>query len=494
LGWSSRDEGGRWQPAYAVPLPSGGVFSIPDTQRGIEAQRSQVVLVDVSVPESAPAGSYSGSIAVEADGAGKVALPVRLDVFDFALPDECRFRVELNAYAVPGPLLDYQRLVHDHRLTFNPWRLEPKVSGRGKAAVVEWKDYDRLAGPLLSGEAFRGSRRAGVPLPCMYLPFADDWPCPLTRETYAYPGRWPGRGEGRDAIDEHYASAPYLGDGLSPEYKETFLAVEEQFVAHFRERGWTRTEMQCFFGGKATHRIEFGANRWWTTDEPYHWPDWLACQFFGGLWCEGRRAAGADPARWAVRFDISRPMWQGRVLDGIADVVYYGGFAGARAYRRCRDLARDTGVRVMTYGSVSRTGASNVDCATMLADIWLHGGDGALPWQTLGNDGSLDRNENVDGAALLVPGGRFRRPVVADLRVKALREGEELGEYLAILADRRYLSREQIAAAIAKVAPTHAERAAGASADDADALRFGGWKAWQLVELKRAIAERIEGR
>lgn len=76
---------------------------------------------------------------------------------------------------------------------------------------------------------------------------------------------------------------------------------------HFQEKGWNKTEFQFFFGEKKTHRIDFGTNMWWTTDEPYHLEDWVALQFFAGLWQQGRRLLGHSDVRWSVRADISRP-------------------------------------------------------------------------------------------------------------------------------------------------------------------------------------------
>src|SRR5262249_23621075 len=149
--------------------------------------------------------------------------------------------------------------------------------------------YDAAVGPLLSGDAFKGNRRAGIPTPVMYLPFEDSWPTPLNVSTYRYLGRWPVQGDPLVALVEHYLTAPYIGDALSKDYKDAFFAVQRQFVEHFDEHGWRRTEMQLFYGGKNTHRLVYGMNTWWTTDEPYFWDDWLALQFFAQQWVQGRR-------------------------------------------------------------------------------------------------------------------------------------------------------------------------------------------------------------
>jgi hypothetical protein len=412
-------------------------------------------------------------------------------VYDFALPDELSFWPELNAYQIPANLLDFHRLAHQHRLAFNPWVVRPRLEGTGGAIRVQWNEYDKAVGPLLSGEAFSLNRRAGVPTPVMYLPFIDSWPTPLSTETYRYTGHWPGRGESSASLIDHYMTAPYIGDALSQSYKDAFLAVQKQFVEHFADRGWNRTEMQLFFGGKISHRIDYGINMWWTTDEPYHWNDWLALQFFGNLWAEGRRALGANRSIWSVRADLSRPMWTGRVLDTIVDHVYWSGFTDPRSHQRAEWLSEHTGSGIRAYGSVNPATESHTQSVSVLLQGWLHGADAWLPWQTLGDDASLDVADNVAGAALLVPGTRFNLPVVGDMRLKALRDGQQIIEYLVILSERHHLQREQVRAMLDDALRLTARTAPGTTQDDAGAARFSTLDVWRIAELRRALAERI---
>ncbi|MEO2003455.1 MAG: hypothetical protein ABGY41_05105, partial [Candidatus Poribacteria bacterium] len=111
------------------------------------------------------------------------------------------------------------------------------------------------------------------------------------------------------------------------------------------------------------------------------------------------------------------------------DTVYYGAgaFSSQRDFRRTEILARDTGLNVMTYASVNRDTEDNSRTVEWVLDAWLHGADGVLPWQTLGNDDALDSGDRSIGGgnALLVPGTRFGVPVVADSRLKALRDGQQ---------------------------------------------------------------------
>ncbi|MFH1268659.1 MAG: hypothetical protein ABIK89_23280, partial [Planctomycetota bacterium] len=262
-----------------------------------------------------------------------------------------------------------------------------------------------------------------------------------------------------------------------------------------RKMSYTRTEMQCFYGGKVTHRTDYGGNMWWTTDEPYHWDDWLALQYFCWLWTDGRTRAGGNASRWTARADISRPQWQGLVLDRIVDEVYYGagGFASPAMVRRCRILAQDTGLNVRAYGGANRDTQSNTQSVTAVLDAWTDGADAYLPWQTLGSDKALDQGDRgaFGGAALLVPGDRFRLPVVADMRLKAFRDGQQLIEYLVLISRRHKLNREQMKFMLHAAVRLDATTRPAARLDDADSTQFPALSPWQLTQLRRHLAELI---
>jgi len=491
--WYAQNRDGAWQPAYSIPLKPDATLEIPDPKRGLGKQTNQTFYADIYIPKTARPGLYRGGLEVVAEGREPVVVPVEIEVLDFVLPDRLTFWPELNAYHIPRNAHDYYRLAHQHRCVANFWRWQPPLRGSGRNIQIVWDRYDRQVGPLLTGEAFKDNRRAGVPVRVMYLPFEDSWPTPLSKKTYDYQGYWPRRGDDKKWIIEHYLKAPYIADGLSQDYKDAFLAVQRQFIAHFRQKGYDKTEMQCFFGGKNTHRIRYGSNMWWTTDEPYHWDDWLALQFFCRMWTRGR--GDADKATWAMRADISRPQWQDRVLDGIVDVVYFGAgaFSSPAMVRRCRILAQQTGLTIRTYGSANRDTESNTRSVAWLLSAWLNGAQAALPWQTLGSDRALDVNDRGAGGgnALLVPGDRFGLPVVADMRLKALRDGQQLVEYLAELARRRGLRREQLRAMVARAVGLRGTVRAGASLENAEAARFATLDAWQIAGLRRKLAELI---
>jgi hypothetical protein len=499
--WLSKNENKAWQPAYCVPLPAEGELTVPDPDRKFPEQRVQTVYVDLYVPKNARAGTYTGAIAVSAADA-KTLLPITLTVHDFDMPDKLAFWPQLNAYGIPKGTseIEVYRLAHQHRNVFFRRDYTPSVSGSGKDIKVDWTDYDAKVGPLLSGEAFIENRRSKVPIEALALPFRDYWPTQLTPETYAYQGDFTRKASTNNdeyrkllkLINDHYQTAPYIGDGLSQEYKDAFVAVQKQFIDHFREKGWNQTEFQCLFMGKNTHRIRYNVNMWWTTDEPYHWDDWLALQFFAKLWTENR---GTDNAsRWPFRADISRPQWQGTILNGIVDNIYFGTGSNAdpASMRRCQDLCRTGNIDLRFYGGANAVDRSNTESLSWIVLSWAKGGNAALPWSAIGGSGSLDVNERKGhGNTLIVPGDRFGVPVVADIRLKSFRDGEQIIEYLTIFAQRYHLTRQQAAAIMLKLVPISAGVDAGAGADNADALHLTNLKDWQIEALKRALATKI---
>ena len=450
--WCAKTKQGRWQPAYALPInkrDKRGVVHLEDAKQRIPKLKNHTFYVDLYIKKNAPPGIHHGLIQVEDQHKNLLMkIPITLDIKGLSLPDRLSFLPEMNAYRIPRHVHDYYRLAHEHRCVANFWTFRPRVSGSGEDIKVDWKQYDRIAGPLLSGKAFADCRRKNVPVDVMYLPFIDNWPTELNPSTYRYKGHWPGRGESRNYITAHYLHAPYIGDGLSRGYKTAFAAVQKQFFEHFKKKGWNQTEMQLFFGGKNTHRIDYGANLWWTTDEPYHWDDWLALQFFNGLWTKGRIERRENAALWPARADISRPQWQGRVLEGVTDVVYYGGFSSKAQCQRARIIKEETGVKVRAYGSAGSPDKPGTQTFLILVNAWLDGADAFLPWQTLGTEQSLDKQESCEGNALFVPGKRFGLNVVGDLRLKAFRNGQQFIEYLVMLQKKYKLTREQIKLAI----------------------------------------------
>ncbi len=458
LEWPVNDGG--WWPEYAVPVR--GRFTVPWPRGRVPGARWQPLVCDLYVPKGARPGVYRGQVTVTGDGA-RVVVPVTLTVHRFTMPDVCSFEVDFNCY---GPVYndadwekylaverEYYRACHKHRVTLNPlpysqsgkvyrgWAPEISTAG-GRVQVTSWARYDQHYGPYLDGSAFEGYR-AGVPISHMYLPLHENWPLPIDQH-YAFrtsEKRYP------QMIFEHARLAPPIEQAFDEAFKRGFQDAARAFVEHFRQHGWTRTELQCYMNNKHFYKDPKRGGRgtsWWCLDEPMCTDDFLAVRFFGQLFKAAVR--GAAPVRPIYRGDISRPEWQRHFLDGLTDLECVSS-ALWRYKRRLMDMQRRWGVKFWHYGTANRVRDSNLSAEAWALRAYLYGADGILPWNVIGGSGALDRPSQT---ALLVPGDRFGSggPVVS-LRVKAFRRGQQDVELLAAVAKKRGWRREQVAAAVA---------------------------------------------
>lgn len=63
----------------------------------------QPIWLTVAIPEDAPAGAYTSAVHIRAEGLGEISMPVRVDVWDFALPT----RISLpNVFSLSSQLVD----------------------------------------------------------------------------------------------------------------------------------------------------------------------------------------------------------------------------------------------------------------------------------------------------------------------------------------------------------------------------------------------------
>ncbi|HET7785480.1 MAG TPA: glycoside hydrolase domain-containing protein [Myxococcales bacterium] len=131
----------------------------------VPAGESRAVLVDIHVPETAPAGTYSGTLSVQ--GGATAQVPVTLEVWDFAIPSTSTLRTSFDM-AWNGPCMGhgdgscsnvtaeqqlrarYIQAALDNRISINRPTYTAPVNGTGSGS---WADYDLYAGPFLSGTA-----------------------------------------------------------------------------------------------------------------------------------------------------------------------------------------------------------------------------------------------------------------------------------------------------------------------------------------------------
>lgn len=501
--WYVRD--GAWFPEICVPLTKP--FDIPAADNAVPNQRNQSVFVEFLIPRTVPAGRYRSVLTVAAEGVTPVRVPLTLTVNPLTLPDTLSFEVSLNTYGTLGGPFDlndrtaeyrrlereYHRMAHEHRATLAilgyshsgnvSTNYAPPLAGEGAAMRVrDWSLWDQQFGPYLDGSAFADLPRKGVPLTHFYLPFHEAWPGDIRAHyhyqptTTAYPAN----------ITEHALHAPPIEQAFDKEYADSFIAVAKQFAAHFREKGWTRTQFQFYQNDKNYYKDPKMGGRgtsWWLLDEPNFRDDWLALAYFARLFHAG--VQGMPGISMPFREDISRPQWQRDYLDGLVDVMVVSGELYAKG-PLLRDVQERWGVRYWNYGAANAIRRSNVEAEGWAVRAWLAGADGIVPWQSVGTDENYTRAEET---ALLLPGKRFGiAGPVASLRLKALRRAQQDAEYLVLAAAARHWDRAQMGAALRTLLPNKGTFAQS-HAEDAGSYRFEGLRAADFAAMRRALAE-----
>jgi Domain of unknown function (DUF4091) len=278
---------------------------------------------------------------------------------------------------------------------------------------------------------------------------------------------------------------------------------------HFRARGWTETLFQGFLNNK----VDFKRRGWsrgsspWLLDEPASFQDYWALNYFARAFHEGiNQAAGSRAAspgssspwpRMVFRADISRPQWRRDSLDGLLDYHVVGG--AVREYPRLVfDRKRALGEIVLEYGSTNPIEGSNLQPVGWCLDAWALGTDGIIPWQTIGNDDSWER---ADELSLFYPGrprgqagaGKPGPGVIPSIRLKAYRRGQQDVEYLTLWAllhkEPRWAVGRQVRAALNLAGTRHGT---GLDvAEDAGRIDYARLRPQDLWALRVRIGEAL---
>ncbi len=462
--------GGPWHPDALIPL--AGRLELPSKDNPVPGQRVQPVWVDISIPRDAAPGRHTGRLAVRAGEQLNREITIEIEVLPLTLPDTLNFVVDLNAYGGvnsgynvsrgTGPyralVRAYHRLAHLNRTNLNvlgyshSGSVEPDYSpplqGQGaETRVASWDDWDAHFGPLVDGSAFSDLPRAGVPVTNLYLNFFENWPSDLRADykwnDYPKPATTE---EYRALIARHGLEAGLIEEGFSQTYQDRFSAVARQFAEHFRERGWTATSYQVYFNNKYFYKDPAQGARgvsWWLLDEPNHRDDIRALSFFGNLAKRWLSEYPDVPIVW--RTDISYVDFQRDLLAGQIDL----NCTSKRFFAKNRYLMdnRDRfGRAFWHYASTNHPRESNVAMRAWCWRVWVAGGEGLVPWNTIRGSESWERAEPL---TVFYPGSKFGKlEPYASMRVKAFRRGQQDVEYLILLAAKEGWDREAVSHAV----------------------------------------------
>ena len=448
-------------------------FSIPATDEKLDGQKYSSLLAEVWVPHDADPGLHVGTLELKQ---GDETLPIRikLEVWDFMLPDHLSFIPQMNAYGrVPEPEheMPYYMLSHLHRTCLNilPYYWSGNIADdrapEWDGEKFNWEEFDKRFGPLLDGSAFRDQPRLEVPMEAFYLPLNENWPL---------------------EIEDGFTGGYWVEEAIKPGYWQKFTEVSRRLADHIQDKQWTDTMFEFYLNNKVYHKKD----RWsrssapWIFDEPMHTQDFWALRWFGLAFLEGVRDY-RDEVKMMYRCDTSRPQWQRNLLNGVMDVNVVGG-AFHEYERYVRQRKRQWGEIAYNYGSPNEITESNVQPAGWCVDTWCRGLDGVLPWQTLGKAESWQK---ADTLSMFYPGKPVNRPGPhPSIRLKAFRRGQQDAEYLTILTQATGRTRDgvgQWALDELDLSPSFTQT----NSEDAGVTHYSGLDPVDLWRLRTRVGE-----
>ncbi len=463
-------------PDPLIPLTTPG--PLPLARDASKGAKRAAVLAELFIPASVPAGSLPGQLQISS-AKGSLQLTVELDVRNFSLPDELGFLPELNCYSLPDNERDYYRLAHRHRTVVNrvPYSQRGTLSDgcgpKWDGKTFDWKDWDARFAPYFDGTAFADLPRGKVPLELFYLPLHENWPAPM---------------------EGNYNGSYWADQAFPASYRATFVEASRQYAEHLAGKNWNRTMFHVFLNNK----VDFKKNGWkrgasvWLLDEPANWQDYVALAWFGEAFHEGFRQAKQNVAM-LYRCDISRPEWQRDTFDHLLDYNVVAGEPFLIYNRLILDRKYRSRQVVMVYGTTNHPSESNIQPVAWAIDTWSHGGDGILPWQTIGTDDSW---KQADQLSLFYPGKEVgRSEPIPSIRLKAYTRAQQDVEYLRLVAGQLGCRPEELGPALRQeLSLTGKKKSTGWAGEDAGVMDYGPLSPEMLWRLRTRLGEWLADR
>lgn len=135
---------------------------LPDFNNRVPAQKSLIIWVDQYIPfdaKDAAPGEYSSEIYVTVRGSTQ-KIPVTINVWNFAIPNENKFRASLQQEGFlsnmdPKRELDIYQLFKRNRIGLMDPNYRPALTvTKDKKVIIDWTEYDKRLKKYLTGEAF----------------------------------------------------------------------------------------------------------------------------------------------------------------------------------------------------------------------------------------------------------------------------------------------------------------------------------------------------
>ena len=395
----------------------------------------KIIWFDIHIPPDKSPGDYTSSFTISTTSQNHdYKVPIKLHVHSFKLPDTPTLKVDLNEYgtgftklwgAETGTEKAYQierafyKFADQHRMVFNPlpYRSQkglprpttaPELEGSGKnIRVKDWSEYDKRYGPIFDGSLFDNN----IPIDHQYLPFNPEWPSSFkyfTQDRERYEAEW--------------------------------IKIAEEFIVHFKEKGWNNTVFQIYLNQKPKSNNKIP----WNLDEPKGRKDYNALRYYADL---THKAFSNNLKDFQFRIDISHFYCDKHKGDIKKDFRINNGFNILKpvdiwviskhsmdclpAQKKALNL-KEHNRTVYEYYSGTRMPLifdPFYKAVEYGYNAWLRKEDGILFWKTVKTGSKPSDGRNF----LVYPGNTHKiRGPLASPRIKAIRIGAQDCEYLKL--------------------------------------------------------------
>lgn len=141
--------------AWVYPL------QLPDFNNRIDHQKSKIIWVDQYIPfekTAAKSGLYTSTIAVTIDNVTR-SIPVQLNIWDFAIPNENLFKASLQHEGFVSQMdekeeLEIYQLMKRNRVCIMDPTYKPDIKKTVNSFGIDWQRFDNRLKKYLTGEAF----------------------------------------------------------------------------------------------------------------------------------------------------------------------------------------------------------------------------------------------------------------------------------------------------------------------------------------------------
>ena len=507
----------------AIPLsaPFPKMFDIPNSDHNSSGV-NQSVWLDLYVPKGAVPGEYLGQIQVSADElSGPVSIGLKLKVSLVSLPDYPTFFVDLNGYGNPWNFgsdtkmtaLRYFQVCHKHRMVPNTlpygWSgsvqsdRRPQLSNSLPFSATDWSVFDEKYGWFFDGSAFSPQLSespyvgpgADTPVATFYTPFFESWPMRVDDLAHGFDfagqghKHWDNKVDSGNQADLDYAweNMPDVWGSFSSTYEDSVVTVMKDWFEHAQNKGWHHTKFQTYLN----HKWNFNnCAALWTLEECNVADDFRAVGYFHHLYRRGQDMADAPDVDWHFRIDISTRWVQnfGQLNDLInMSMINEGSSDWHWPNIKYRSYLISDPDDWFWYGGGHPPTESNVESARLFLKGWSQGLNGTIPyWNNFNTSWGTSETLSVLYSGQSVPGfGRYDGPI-AGVRMKSMRQAQQIIELLNLLAQQEGWSRSRVTKALLD---KYGDGDWGRSFSDLDEVRLYQLRSDLVAQLESFLIE-----